>query len=283
MRVACGLAFALTALTLGSCAASKGVTPYALQERVEFTFSAQVKRTNLVSPTMTQNRVEATTTADVTAPERHAWLIGHCVPMGSESGPGMPFAHHANVIEISQQPSYGQAFACPEPPPWPRDDGDRNEFLRKPPANLTAALTCPAGQSQSASVTRLRTGNGASVAANAFVRVLARQTETKLVKDELIYHGRPSGGAYEVLRLNRESRYTEPGATRIAQGTRLPVSEPALVYTMHISCFGECISSALPQLRQGDQAKVACDSESWEVEVLAVGGQDLFLEDLKRQ
>jgi hypothetical protein len=205
---------------------------------------------------------------DLWTPKTAAWAYDNCQLMGVANnisgGHLVSTMVEGNYTLLAEKSFY---FACPELPPWPRHD---DKIVREGMAVTPRDMTCVRSMQDAPTVNVTVPGSGKQVSANSIVRARVTRTEFATPAPFVVFHGRGAANKNE-----------EAAGATLQPGARLPVTPAPFVTTSHVSCFG-CMSKAVAQLREGDTATITCATEgTWEIQVLAVGGEKLFEDDLR--
>jgi hypothetical protein len=194
------------------------------------------------------------------------WALDHCVLVGSAADYGTQ-GHALSIVVGGNYTLYGERifyFACPELPPWPRHDskGVREDWAVDP-----REITC-ANRIEPRSANITTPGAGKPITRNSVVRVRLDRTEVNNVTAPM-FHGRAP-----------VSKDEQALATKVTMPA--PVPSAPFVITAHVSCLACTGTTMLKEnLHEGAKGTTTCaDDGTWEFEVLAVGGEDLFERDL---
>ncbi|MFO0726337.1 MAG: hypothetical protein U1E65_21305 [Myxococcota bacterium] len=209
--------------------------------------------------------------------ERNEWMFSHCYFAGAAKdylGGGRrasTFLSGANIeLELDADTVPAQLrFACPDLPPWPREDlREVHEAAARAPG-IERQLSCKGSEASPLAVQVTRAGAGPVVGPAAVVRARILMAEAEVPASVTpMFHGRAPEGDEETKQ-----------ATRLP-ARRLQYPGPPLLLTGSTTCFPDCLPSALPALPVGSAAEVRCPNATrWEVEIVAAG-EALMSEEL---
>lgn len=203
---------------------------------------------------------------DLWTDKTSTWAFDHCVLMGTVLDIGSE-GHVLSPVSGGNYTLYAEKsflFACPEMPPWPRHD---SKGVREDWAVTPREIACQfRPEIISSNVTSQ--GNGKGVSSGSIVRVRLNRIDSNRGSVRL-FHGR-------VPKNENETAAASPVQSPA------PAAPAPFVTTGHVACLG-CSGAAMlkEHLREGAQGTASCKSDgTWEYEVLAVGGEDLFERDL---
>jgi hypothetical protein len=152
-------------------------------------------------------------------------------------------------------------------PPWPRGD----VTVAREDAKAGAKTTCIAGKPAHVdSMEVVVDGSGATPTPTSFVRARSRMvasttsSELRLVNGKADYGTDPTTGTVEV----------------VPSGKVLPVDQVPLMQVMQVSCFELCAQALLLNMHVGQKVRGTCSGGTVEVELIAIGGEELFRQEL---